>query len=142
MFANSATQSVKSLGMYSRQDGLADYVRRIIRERGLNYREIANKARRGGFKLSHSTVGEIIKNPNTGFRLETLQALAYGLGVPEDEVINRARGVQRSSPSEYHRRLAEQLYDELETASEDKAKYLTGVIAALLGKEAEEAHGR
>lgn len=141
MSAISAKQFVTSLDMYSRQEGLADYVRRIIRERGLNYRKIASRARAGGHKLSHSTVGEIIKNPQTAFRLETLQALAYGLGVPEDEIINRARGVQKASPSEYHRRLVEQLYDELETANPDKAKYLTGLITALLGGGAGEAHG-
>lgn len=138
MSAVSATHSAKTLLMSSRLDGLADYVRRVIREKGLTYRQVADKAKRGGHKLSHSTVGEIIKNPQTSFRLETLQALAYGLGVAEDEIINRARGIQQPSPSEYHRRLVEQIYDELETASSDKEKYLTDLLTAMLGKT--EAH--
>jgi transcriptional regulator with XRE-family HTH domain len=71
------------------QESLRDYVRRIISEKGLNYREVS---RRTGGAISHATVGDIVNGVSKDVRTATLRSLAKGLGVSEDEVFAVARG--------------------------------------------------
>lgn len=80
---------IRLLVMDVLQETLGDYVRRVINEKGLNYREVA---RRSGGAISHATVGYIVNNGSVDVRRETLQALAVGLGVSEDELYAVARG--------------------------------------------------
>ena len=75
------------------QEQLADYVRRVIAEKELNYREVA---RRSGGLISHSTVYDIINERNKNVSTKTLQGLAKGLGVSEDELFAVARGKSES----------------------------------------------
>lgn len=116
------------------KESLSDYVRRVRRAKGLTLRAISERAKRGGFKISHSTVSEVINEPGTSFGTETLKALAYGLGVPQEEVVNRAMGTVEENPSEYRRQLVEKLYDKMETDPPDKAKYTEALIIAVLGE--------
>lgn len=90
------------------QETLPDYVRRVIHEKGLNYREVA---RRSGGAISHGAVGHIVNGVSTDVRKDTLQALAKGLGVPEDELFAVARGKDIREPSFEHQRLIEMYED-------------------------------
>lgn len=67
---------------------LSDYVRRILRDKKLSYRDVANAS--GGL-INHSTVGYVI-NENHKITVTALQGLAKGLGESEDLIFDLARG--------------------------------------------------
>lgn len=71
------------------RETLADYVRRLIRDKDLSYRQVAQ---RSGGEISHATVSDIINGRITNPSTSTLVALAKGLGVPVEEVFAVARG--------------------------------------------------
>jgi transcriptional regulator with XRE-family HTH domain len=83
------------------RESLSDYVRRVISEKGLNYREVA---RRSGGAFSHATVGYIINGVTKDVGTETLRGLAKGLGVSEDEIFAVARGksLEPMSPTDFY----------------------------------------
>ncbi len=68
---------------------LQDYVRRLISEKDLNYRQVARRSR--GL-ISHSTVYDVINGRNTNPSLAALRGLAKGLGVTEEEMFASATG--------------------------------------------------
>ena len=68
---------------------LQDYVRRLINEKRLNYREVARRSR--GL-ITYSTVYDVISGRNTNPSLSALRGLAKGLGVTEEELFASATG--------------------------------------------------
>ena len=68
---------------------LQDYVRRLISEKDLNYRQVARRSR--GL-ISHGTVYDIISGRNLNPTLAALRGLAKGLGVTEEELFASATG--------------------------------------------------
>jgi transcriptional regulator with XRE-family HTH domain len=68
---------------------LQDYVRRLISEKDLNYRQVARRSR--GL-ISHSTVYDIISGRNLNPSLSSLRGLAKGLGITEEEMFAAATG--------------------------------------------------
>ena len=68
---------------------LQDYVRRLISEKRLNYREVARRSR--GL-ISYGTVYDIINGRNMNPSLLALRGLAKGLGVTEEELFASATG--------------------------------------------------
>lgn len=68
---------------------LQDYVRRLVSEKDLNYRQVARRSR--GL-ISHSTVYDIISGRNLNPTLSALCGLARGLGVTEAELFASATG--------------------------------------------------
>lgn len=99
MYKESSVNSIRLPVVTALQETLADYVRRIIHEKGLNYREVA---RRSGGAVSHGAVGHIVNGVSTDVRKDTLRALARGLQVPEDEIFAAARGKIEADPSTEH----------------------------------------
>src|SRR5215467_2277798 len=89
-------KSVRRIVMRKRQGGLSEYVRAVLGAKNLNYREVA---RRSGGLISHATVGDVINNPGRRVSVETLKALAKGLGVPEDELLVVAAGRPPEDPA-------------------------------------------
>ena len=75
--------------MADKNNTLQDYVRRLISEKDLNYRQVARRSR--GL-ISHSTVYDIINGRNTNPSLSALRGLAKGLGVTEAELFASATG--------------------------------------------------
>lgn len=70
-------------------NNLRDYVRRVISEKDLNYRQVARRSR--GL-ISRSTVYDIISSRNLNPTLTALRGLAKGLGVTEEELFASAMG--------------------------------------------------
>jgi transcriptional regulator with XRE-family HTH domain len=70
-----------------------DYLRKVIADKGLNYREIA--ARSGG-SVTHSTIHDILAGRSRNPTVSTLKGLSKGLGVPESELFDAARGASSS----------------------------------------------
>lgn len=76
--------------MRQSREFLADYVKRIMAEKGLSHRRVA--ALSGG-TISHSTVADIASSQRFNPNVETIVGLAKGLGVSPDEVFRVARGM-------------------------------------------------
>jgi transcriptional regulator with XRE-family HTH domain len=89
MGETSNVRGSKQFGVKTEQESLADYVRRVIRDKDLSYRKVA--AQSGG-KISHATVSDIINGNQRDLKTETLIGLARGLGVSEEELFAVARG--------------------------------------------------
>lgn len=141
MSYTSAHKSVRDLIMYNADDTLSSYVRRIIHEKGLNLREVSERARKAGYKISHATVGDIIKHPERRVEVRTVIALAHGIGEPEQDVLRVASGLPPQHVSEYKKRLCEQLYNSLATAKTPEMEaYLERSIKGLLRDAAEDHH--
>ena len=68
---------------------LQDYVRRLVNEKRLNYREVARRSRGA---ISHGTVYDVINGRNLNPSLSALRGLAKGLGVSEEELFAAATG--------------------------------------------------
>jgi transcriptional regulator with XRE-family HTH domain len=78
----------------SKQNGvptekLSDYLRRVISEKGLKYRQVAE---RSGGRISHAAISDIISGKTKEVKVETLKALSKGLDIPEEEIFAVARG--------------------------------------------------
>lgn len=63
-----------------------DYILRIMRENNLTYHQVAQRASRFGHRLGASAVQMMIRGSTTNPGIYTIQALAKGLGRPEEEV--------------------------------------------------------
>jgi transcriptional regulator with XRE-family HTH domain len=68
---------------------LQDYVRNLINEKRLNYREVARRSRG---MITYGTVYDVINGRNTNPSLLALRGLAKGLGVSEEEIFAAAVG--------------------------------------------------
>lgn len=71
------------------RENLADFVRRIVHEKRLSYREVAMLS--GGI-VSHTTVADVVAGKNKNPKSDTLRGLAKGLGVSLDELTQIASG--------------------------------------------------
>lgn len=82
----------------NQQKGLAEFVREVMREKGLTYREVS---RRSGYVgpgsegLSHTTVFDIVNERTNNIKRDTLRALAKGLGEPEERLVSIVYGTPR-----------------------------------------------
>ena len=78
----------------SSQSVLREYVRRVMNSTGLSAREIARQSNRtNAIKMSDGYITKIIDGPDYNPTLRTLRALASGMGMPETEVLDAARGM-------------------------------------------------
>ena len=66
--------------MTDENNKLQDYVRRLVSEKDLNYRQVARRSR--GL-ISHGTVYDIISGRNLNPSLSSLRGLTKGLGVTD-----------------------------------------------------------
>jgi len=71
-----------------------DYVNRVMKEAGLTHRDVAARAQALGHKLSAGYVHNIASGQVSNPSIHLCQALAAGLGRPEDEVFLVFRGKQ------------------------------------------------
>src|SRR5690348_7819842 len=77
--------------------GLADFVRRILAEKGISTYDVQKASDNS---ISAATVTKIINGDIRSSSIETLAALAKGLGVPEDQVFRVARGLPSDMPTD------------------------------------------
>jgi transcriptional regulator with XRE-family HTH domain len=73
-----------------RRETLAEYVGRILSEKGLSFREVQ---RRAGRQITQAYVGAIVRGRYRNPSVDKLKALARGLGEDEEEVFRVARGL-------------------------------------------------
>lgn len=106
-----------------------EYVNRIMREAGLVHRAVAERAQALGYKLSggyvHNIASGAINNPT----VKLLQALAVGLGRPEDEVFLVFRG--KAATEEYKDSLFATIWNEYKHLPNGDQKELRVVLNML-----------
>jgi transcriptional regulator with XRE-family HTH domain len=73
------------------QESIGDYVRRVAKEKGLTFREVARRA-----GLSSPTISDIVSGKTKQVKSSTITSLAKGLDVPEEEVFDVVRGASKS----------------------------------------------
>ncbi len=74
----------------AKPETLAEYVTRIINEKGLKHQEVRKLS---GGKITDGYVRAIMTGTADNLSVAKLKALARGLGVPEDEIFKVARGL-------------------------------------------------
>ena len=78
---------------------LAEFVRRIRKEKHLSLRDVSNRSALRGKRISASYVNRIENNLTQKPTAYRLSALAHGLSVPAPELLARAIGVTPSGKS-------------------------------------------
>lgn len=92
-------------------ESLADYVRRVMSEKGLTYREVQARSRNG---ITTGGVNDIVQGKTKNPGIHTLSALARGLGVPEEEVISIALGKDPEGNPDFKNWKFASLFDDAE----------------------------
>jgi len=121
-------RSGKHIVMPGAQESLADYVRRVIRDKELSYRKVAA---RSGDEISASTISDIIKGRYSNLTARTQAALAKGLGVTLREV----QAVIEGGPGdedEFRQSILHMLHEKAKTASAEDKRFIDRTIKNLL----------
>src|SRR5262249_33242162 len=69
---------------------LNDYIRKRLKEMSLSAAAISKNARRAGVRLPSSTLSTLARSDYANPSVETIKALAAGLGAPLEELIAEA----------------------------------------------------
>ena len=112
----------------TKHEGLDQYVRRILKEKGLSLSEVE---RRSGGSISDSYVCGIINGNVGSLTIAKLKALALGLGVPEDDVFAVARGVSQKDNHEFQESTFALLFNKYKELSESDKKEVLKFIEIL-----------
>jgi len=121
----------KHFVVLDRKKALSEYVQRVRREKRLSFRDIAS---RSGGKISVATANEIANNKHGNVTTPTLLALAKGLGVPEQEIIDIALGNPARDDNDWRESTLYELYKRTKTADKSKKKLVDEVIEMLLDR--------
>jgi transcriptional regulator with XRE-family HTH domain len=117
-----ATRSAKPFG---------DFVQRTRREKGLSCKDVEKKSARFGKRIAASYVNRIENNPALQPTAVALKALAYGLGVPAEELLARAVGLLE--PGIESEKL--QLFSRFKELSPEKRGLVLDIVDMLYSKE-------
>lgn len=100
-------------------ESLADYVRRVMSEKGLTYREVQARSRNG---ITTGGVSDIVQGKTKNPGIHTLSALARGLGVPEEEIISVARGKDPEGDPDFKNWKFASLFDEAQQLTPEQMR--------------------
>lgn len=90
---------------------LIEYIQRIMREKNLSGRDIARLSKRSGNKgVSHGYVSKLLNYDHINLTTTSLCSIAAGLGRPEIELFNAARGM-RPEWGDHEERIKERVWD-------------------------------
>jgi transcriptional regulator with XRE-family HTH domain len=84
--------------MSEKHETLAEFVSRVIAEKKLSFRKVAERTNGA---ISHSTVADIANGQRFDVKKDTLTAIAKGLEVPSDDVFRAARGLPISRTNRF-----------------------------------------
>lgn len=110
--SNAPNVKCSKQGVVSTQlKALSEYVRAVMNEKGLNYRQVAEHS--GGL-ISHTTVFDVVNLRSKDVKAKTLRGLAKGLGVSEDEIFSVTRGKSPADNPDFKKWKFAALFDEAE----------------------------
>lgn len=115
------------------QETLDRYVRRILKEKGLSLSDVE---RRAGGGISDSYICGIVNGNFGSLTVAKLKALAYGLGVPEDEIFAVARGIPPQDSREYMESEFASLFSKFKSLP-DKDKQEVVALLEMIDREIE-----
>lgn len=125
-----------SMKSYKKErETLSSYVRRIAAKKGLSHVKIAERAKQLGGTLSAGYVNSVIQGHVKSPKVETLQSLALGLGEPEDDVFEVARGKQLSDDAGFRLGVWAMLHRECVKLKTDDDRRAVQPLIDLLKKE-------
>ncbi len=75
-----------------KQEDLADYLRRALKEKGLTTQEVQNRSERLGNKIAQSYLSKIISRKAGNLTIDKLRVLADAIGCSRREIILVAAG--------------------------------------------------
>ena len=110
---------------------LSDYVRRIAAAKSVSHVKIAERAKHLGGTLSAGYVNSVIQGHVKSPKVETLQSLALGLGEPEDDVFEVARGKQLADDAGFRIGVFAMLHREFQKLSDEDKKAVQPFIDLL-----------
>ncbi len=99
----------------SRREALEDYVRRLLDERGLTFKDVEM---RSGGRISHSYVHQIAGGHTKNLTVEKIRGLAAGLGVAEEEVFRVFCNISSAEKAAFRNGEFARLYRKYEALSE------------------------
>lgn len=108
-----------------------DYVNRVMREGGLTHLKVAQRAQKLGYKMSHGYVHNIARGTADNPSVQLIQALAAGLGRPEDEVFTVFRGKQIEDEAGFRNSWFARVFAEYKELSEADQKEMRTVLEML-----------
>lgn|SRR5215217_2190608 len=110
---------------------LGDFIRRIRKEKGLSCNGVEAQSGRFGPPIASSYVSRIENDPTRKPTAVALKALAYGLGVPPEELLARAVGL--FEPGGKSEEL--QLLSRFKELSPEKRNFVLDIVDMLYSKE-------
>ena len=123
---------LESIRMANRSpESLGDFVRRIRNKKGFSLTDVAKQSRRFGPSIAASYVSRIENDPTRKPTAVALKALAYGLGVPPEELLARAVGL--FEPGGKSEEL--QLLSRFKELSPEKRDIVLDIVDMLYSKE-------
>lgn len=108
---------------------LRDFIRRKVQESDLSHTQISARAAAKGKPFDSSQISRII-NGETNPKIATLQAVAAGLGVEEDEMFAVARGI-KPDKEKIADAFAEAMFSDYSRLSKKDKEALTPLLRAL-----------
>ena len=108
-----------------------DFVQRTRQEKSLSCKDVEKKSARFGKPIAGSYVNRIENDPALNPTGLALKALAYGLGVPPEEVFLRAVGLVDSGDKSE----AVQLLSRFKELSSEKRSFVLDIVDMLYSKE-------
>lgn len=90
---------------------LIDYLQRIMREKNLSGADIANQSTKNGNKgVSRGYISKLLNYDHINLTVTSLCSIAAGIGRPEVEIFNAARGI-RPDLTDEETRVKERVWD-------------------------------
>lgn len=118
-----------------KRERLSDFVRRMMHEQGLTFRQVEARAKGA---ITGGYVNDIVKEKTTNPSIEKLRALAKGLNRSEDEVVWVARGTKKPSEDpEFKQSLFYLIYEKSQSASPEM-KMVINRFLKMIDRELEE----
>lgn len=108
-----------------------DYVNRVMKEGGLTHLKVAQRAQKLGYKMSHGYVHNIARGTADNPSVNLVQALAAGLGRPEEEVFAVFRGKQIEDEAGFKNSWFARVYAEYRELSDADQKEMRSLLEML-----------
>jgi len=108
-----------------------DWLNRVLTETGFSHGKVAQRAQALGYKISAGYVHNLARGTVDNPSIQIIQALAAGLGKPEDEVIDVFRGKQLHDEAGFKNSWFARLWAEYKELSDADQKEMRTVLEML-----------
>lgn len=115
-----------------KRETLRDYVRRIVTSKpDMSHVKVAKRAKKLGGDISSGYVNTVIQGLVKDPGVSSLKSLALGIGEPEDDLFDIARGRQLAEDAAYRESVFAMLYNEYSHLSKEEKREMQPLIEML-----------